>query len=50
MHFANCAAFDAVWFTIYLSANIYSKVENLSLSSSTEAEIALNLFLNFEQK
>jgi len=42
MLFANCAALAATLFTIF--------VENLRLSSSAEAGIVLNLFLNFEQK
>jgi len=42
MHFANCAAFAAVWFT--------TLIENLRLCSSAEARIVLNLFLNFKQK
>jgi len=33
-----------------LIANICSEIENLSLCSSAEAGIVLNLFLNFEQK
>jgi len=39
----------AVLFTT-LIANLYSKIENLSLCSSAEAEIVLDLFLKFEQK
>jgi len=42
MHFANCAALAAVLFT--------ALTENLRLCSPAEAEIVLNLFLNFEQK
>jgi len=41
MHFANCAALAAVLFT--------TLIKNLRLSSSAEAGIVLNLFLNFEQ-
>jgi len=42
MHFANCAALVAVLFT--------ALIENSRLCSSVEAEVVLNLFLNFEQK
>jgi len=44
MHFANCAVpvLPAIFFT--------TLIENLRLCSSAEAGIALNLFLNFEQK
>jgi len=42
MHFANCAALATVLFT--------TLTQNLSLCSSAEAGIVLNLFLNFEQK
>jgi len=45
MHFADCAALDAVLFTTF--------AENLGLCTSAEAGIVgivLNLFLNFEQK
>jgi len=48
MQFANCAA-AAVLFTTLIE-NICSLIENLSLYSSAEVEIVLNLFLNFEQK
>jgi len=41
MHFVNCAALAAVLFT--------TLIEILRLSSA-EAEVVLNLFLNFEQK
>jgi len=39
MHLANCAALATVLFT--------TLIENLRLCSFAEAEIALNLFLNF---
>jgi len=42
MHFVNCATLAAVLFT--------NLIENLRLCSSAEAEIVLNLFLNFKQK
>jgi len=42
MHFANCAARVVVLFT--------TLTEKLRLCSSAEAEVVLNLFLNFEQK
>jgi len=42
MHIANCAALAAVLFT--------TLTQNLRISSSAEAGIVLNLFLNFEQK
>jgi len=42
MHFANRAALAAVLFT--------TLTKNLSLCFFAEAEIALNLSLNFEQK
>jgi len=42
MHFANFAVLAAVLFT--------TSTENLRLCSSAKAGIALNLFLNFEQK
>jgi len=49
MQFANCAA-AAVLFTT-LIANICTLIiENLSVCSSAEAGIVLNLFLNFEQQ
>jgi len=41
MHFANCRALAAVLFT--------TLIENLSLCSSAEFEIALNLFLNLSK-
>jgi len=42
MHFTNCVALAAVLFT--------TLTENLRFCSAVEAEIVLNLFLNFEQK
>jgi len=42
MHFANCPARAAVLFTTW--------IQTLRLCSSAEAEIVLNLFLNFEEK
>jgi len=42
MHFANCATLAAVLFI--------TSIENLKLCSSAEAEMVLDLFLNFEQK
>jgi len=45
MHFANCVTLcssAAVFFT--------TLIEILKLCSTVEAEIALNFFLNFEQK
>jgi len=42
MHFVNYAALATVLFT--------TLIENLRLCSSAEAEVILNLFLNFEQK
>jgi len=42
MHFANCTSLIAVLFT--------TLIKNLKLCCVAEAEIDLNLFLNFEQK
>jgi len=42
MYFTNCAALATVLFT--------TLTQNLRLSSYAEAGIALNLFLNFEEK
>jgi len=43
MHFGNCVALAAVFLFTTL-------IENLRLCFSAEAGIALNLFLNFDQK
>jgi len=45
MHFANCAAFAAVFFFFFITLT-----QNLIFCSIAEAGIVLNLFLNFEQK
>jgi len=42
MHFANCAALAAVLFL--------TLTQNLRVCSSAEAEIVLNMFLNFAKK
>jgi len=47
MQFANCAAATVLFTTLFV--NICSYIENLSLYSSAEAGIVLNLFLNLRK-
>jgi len=47
MHFANCVALASCSSAAVLFTTL---IENLKLCSFVEPEIALNLFLNLEQK